>query len=220
MIIKIKAILYDYDGTLVNSKKVIFEGINLVLKRRGLSKIKTNELMNIAGMPLQKGLAKRFESMTEDEMAGFQADFDVYMNVASKKYELIGGTRKTLSYFRKKGAIQAMVTSAPRHQVDLDLNRFGLLEFFELVISREDVDDHKPAPDSILRALSSLNVSAEETVYVGDSYVDLVAGKRAGVRTIGVLTGFCNRQALEDGDPDMIIKSVADLRKVVEVIST
>ena len=219
MIFKVKAIFYDYDGTLVNSKKVIFDGINLVLGSRGLTMIKTKELMNIAGMPLQKGLAKRFEGLTEEEIRGCQTDFDAYMRVASMEYKLIEGTKDALSYFRKKGAIQAVITSAPRHQVDHDLSRFGLHEFLELVISREDVDNHKPAPDSILKALTSLKVNAEESLYVGDSYVDLAAGKRAGVRTIGVLTGFCDRGVLENGDPDMIIDSVADLPKVVEVIS-
>jgi pyrophosphatase PpaX len=142
------------------------------------------------------------------------------MRKASLKYKLIAGTKDVLDYFRKKGAIQAIITSAPRHQVDHDLSRFGLHEFLELVISKEDVDNHKPAPDSILKALTSLKVRAEESLYVGDSYVDLAAGRKARVRTIGVLTGFCDRATLENGDPDMIIDSVADLRKVVEVIST
>jgi len=171
-------------------------------------------------MPLQKGLGKRFKGLTEEEVRACQADFDSYMRVASMKYKLINGAKDTLSYFRKKGATQAVITSAPRHQVDHDLSRFSLNEFFELVIAREDVDNYKPAPDSILKALEKLKVEAKESLYVGDSYVDLAAGKRAGVKTIGVLTGFCDRVTLEKGEPDMIIDSVADLQKVVEVIST
>lgn len=67
MIFKVKAIFYDHDGTLVDSKKVIFDGINLVSKSRGLPRIKTKELMNISGMPLLKGLETRFEGLTEEE---------------------------------------------------------------------------------------------------------------------------------------------------------
>jgi pyrophosphatase PpaX len=216
--IKVKALLYDFDGTLVNSKEVISQGINQVLKKRGLNRLNTSELREIAGAPLQKSLGNKFGMLDKAVVKACQDDFDIYMKVASKRYKLVDGAKEALQSFKNKGAIQALITSAPRHQVAYDLKRFSLKKFFDLVITRDDVENCKPAPDAIKKALKEFGIRTEEAVYIGDSYIDLVAGQEAGVKTMGVLTGFCDRKTLNEGKPDLILKSVADLLGVVEVI--
>ena len=216
--IKVKAIFYDFDGTIIDSKEVIFQGINRVLEKRKLAKLKTSELIEIAGAPLQEILGNKFGMLSKAEVKACQEDFDSYMKIASKEYKLIQGAKEVLQSFKDEGAIQALITSAPRHQVVYDLRRFNLKRFFDSVITRDDVENHKPAPDAIQKALRDFGIRTEEAVYVGDSYIDLVAGQKAQIKTIGVLSGFCDRRTLNKGKPDLILKSVADLLKVVEVI--
>jgi pyrophosphatase PpaX len=84
-------------------------------------------------------------------------------------------------------------------------------EMLDAVVCLEDTDHHKPAPDPILAALDRLRVSNEAAAYVGDSCHDLVAGRRAGVKTVAALWGPMPRADLECERPDHLAESFADL---------
>jgi phosphoglycolate phosphatase-like HAD superfamily hydrolase len=87
---------------------------------------------------------------------------------------------------------------------------------FHTVIGREDHTHRKPHPEAVLNCLNGLGVPAEDAIYVGDSPIDIEAGRRAGVRTVGVLTGTSDRAVLAAVEPDHILDSAADLLSLLE----
>ena len=80
------------------------------------------------------------------------------------------------------------------------------------MITIEDTPEVQPAPDPLIECARRLGVAEEKSVYVGDSYVDLRAGKAAGMMTVGVLTGVDDYETLKREDPDMIVESIFDLQ--------
>ena len=86
-----------------------------------------------------------------------------------------------------------------------------LQDRFDVVITSEDTERHKPEPDPVLAALARLGRPPEGACYVGDAPFDLRAGRAAGVATIGVTWGFFTREALEAEDPDLIVDTPAEL---------
>jgi phosphoglycolate phosphatase-like HAD superfamily hydrolase len=97
------------------------------------------------------------------------------------------------------------------------LQQAGVEELFEVIITTDDVLKRKPAPDPLITCAQQLDMRPGNCVYVGDTATDIKAGKAAGMRTIGVLTGFDEYDTLEKEKPDAIMESVRNLLEVIDV---
>ncbi|MFQ6086061.1 MAG: HAD family hydrolase [Candidatus Bathyarchaeia archaeon] len=208
----IKAVLLDFDGTILDSMGTIHETLNILLKRHGLPEVDAEALGGMAGLPLIEilpGLIPGIDAEVIDEIS--REFFSVYVKISLQRVKPVPRVEEALQSLRRRGTRLAIVTTTPRMVVERELDRFKLGKYFDQVLTREDAPSHKPAPDVILKALRRLRIRAEEAAVVGDSPVDIRAGKAAGVRTIGVLTGLCGLKRLVREGPDLIIDSIADL---------
>jgi phosphoglycolate phosphatase-like HAD superfamily hydrolase len=97
------------------------------------------------------------------------------------------------------------------------LKKAGVDKLFEAIITSDDVEKRKPAPDPLIVCAQQLELKPGGCVYVGDTTTDIKAGKAAGMRTIGVLTGFDGYETLEPENPDAIIDSVRNLMEVIYI---
>ncbi|NIS52904.1 MAG: HAD family hydrolase [Phycisphaerae bacterium] len=93
----------------------------------------------------------------------------------------------------------------------------GVDTLFEVIITSDDVEKRKPAPDPLITCAQQLDIKPGNCVYVGDTTTDIKAGKAAGMLTIGVLTGFDEYEALEKEKPDAIVENIQNLQEVIEV---
>jgi phosphoglycolate phosphatase-like HAD superfamily hydrolase len=105
----------------------------------------------------------------------------------------------------------AIVTSRSRAEADHFVERFELDGCFAAIVAREDVRRQKPAPEPVRRAAERLGHAPEQCIVVGDTVLDIRAGKRAGALTVGVLSGFGERAQLERQGPDLILETMAGL---------
>jgi len=123
--------------------------------------------------------------------------------------EPVTGAPETVRTLHTAGFSLGIATSSGR---DVPfLARWGIRDLFAAIVGREDVVERKPAPDVIVQCLGRLQRSREEAVYVGDSPIDIQAGRAAGVRTVGVLTGTSDYAVLAAEQPDVIVESVVEL---------
>jgi phosphoglycolate phosphatase-like HAD superfamily hydrolase len=97
------------------------------------------------------------------------------------------------------------------------LKNVGVDDLFEAIITSDDVKKRKPAPDPLITCAQQLDMKPGNCVYVGDTTTDIKAGKAAGMRTVAVLTGFDEYEALEKEDPDAIIENVQNLLKIIDM---
>jgi len=127
------------------------------------------------------------------------------------------GVVEAVRAVRQAGLRTGLVTSKTREGALRGLRRIGLVDAIEVVIGADDVREHKPHPEPVLRALDELGAPARGAVYVGDSVHDMRSGRAAGTATAAVLWGPFGREDLEETAPDHWLARPAELLTLLEL---
>jgi HAD superfamily hydrolase (TIGR01549 family) len=142
---------------------------------------------------------------------------EAYPTLFQEQAKLIDGAVSLLNLLALKGLKMGIVTSTPRKHLDHKmaiLEKEGLAKLVNAVITADDAPFKKPAPDPLILCANQLGISVWGCVYIGDSCLDIQAGKSAGMRTIGVLSGFDREESLAVEQPDALIPSVGHLKDI------
>ena len=131
-----------------------------------------------------------------------------------KQVKLIPGTEVLFNEIAVTGIKIGLVTSTPAQRMAvklIPLSNAGLVDLLEVIVTADDVRHKKPSAEPLIQCSQKFGVLPQKCVYVGDTRVDIRAGKAAGMKTVGVLTGFDDYDALKNEMPDAIINSIAQL---------
>ncbi|MHA1689096.1 MAG: HAD family hydrolase, partial [Promethearchaeota archaeon] len=138
----------------------------------------------------------------------------------SKNITLYEGVEELFQFLDEKGIPYTIATTSSKKEVEERLSKFP--EFYKKfdgkIITRSDVKYLKPHPESIIKASKVMNVSLKNIVMIGDMHTDIQMGKNVNAITVGVLTGFFSREQLKQLEPDFIIETVADVKKILDNI--
>lgn len=225
--ISAEAILFDLDGTLIDTTNLILCCFHHSWgKVCGLS-LPRERLIETFGIPLREAMVRLLairSSETELERAilneteVLESLVQEYRSFNAANHDLLAlpfeGTKQTLSQLRSRGYKLGVVTSKSREMALRGLKLCGLESLIDTAVFLEDTDRHKPAPDPILTALGRMSLSPDKAFYVGDSRFDIIAGRAAGVRTVAALWGPYPRTVLEQENPDHLSESVVDLLEI------
>ena len=204
----ISTILFDWDGTLVDSAQ-----LGLVAYEKSFAAL---------GVPFDHEAYRAVYSpnwLTVYEGLGLpkehwqRADELWTQHYDEQSAKLIKGAGETVAEIRQKGYRLGIVSSGNSSRVNREIKEFGLAGFFEVVICHEQIRNRKPHPEGIGIALQQLGVAATQTAYVGDSPEDIQMGKSANVTTVGVLSTYPTSWKLQSAEPDIYLASFADLTK-------
>jgi N-acetyl-D-muramate 6-phosphate phosphatase len=150
----------------------------------------------------------------DDEIVALINWMSLHRKMSSKKFLLIPGVAEMLASL--KGHYRMSVVSARDEKGTLRfLNQFNLTQYFDVLVTGQSAEHTKPYPDPILFAARQMNVKPEECLMIGDTTVDMRAGKSAGVQTVGVLCGFGEEPELLKFGANMILKNTSDLMDVL-----
>ncbi len=205
-----KAVLFDLDGTLIDSLPLIEANCRSTFAALGIPWGK-GEVMQWVGVPLKK-IAEHFAPSGKAEeyfdlyQSFFQRDHDQYLRIYP-------GSRELLQKLKEQNYQTALVTSKGRPAVEKNLAFLNLKPQLDVIITAHDVENHKPHPEPVWKALEGLQVQPEEALFVGDSPFDLEAGQKAGVDTLGVSWGMASREALQVWSPLAVLDKWEDLYK-------
>lgn len=197
------AVLFDFDGTLVDSYAAIAASVNHVRAGRGLAALTVDEVKRHVG--------RGPEHLLRHTVPGgdYEADIAVYRahhpTVMGPLTEVLPGAAETLAWLHGQGVALGLCSNKPRLFSEALLERLGIAGYFRVVVGPEDVARLKPAPDMLLLAMSRLAVRAERTLYVGDMNVDIETARAAGITVWVVATGSESRDALSAAQPDRIL---------------
>jgi phosphoglycolate phosphatase len=216
----IRAIIFDMDGTLIDSidayhaiTKDVMErlGMELTLSREVLFEIfsQGKKLSDVIFPPDLENRGKIVEQFRVLATNAFKETF------SRGNVELIDGVIRLFNELQRRRFSLAIVTSSMTEIVVPFLKARNLHSYLHCVLGRTEVSQLKPAPDPLLKCMEILNVDPYETIYVGDSAIDIQAGKAAGVWTVGVLTGTSDLNRLKAEAPDAILHSVGDLLTIL-----
>lgn len=210
----LRAILFDLDGTLIDSIGLILASYHHTLAAHGLPPVSDAEWLAGVGTPLRVQLARFAE--TPEAMDRLVETYRAY-NLANhdtmvRPYpDVVPLVRR----IRGAGFRTAIVTSKNVEGTRRGLSLAGIEAEIEALVCADTVTHPKPHPEPVLRALELLGTSRDETLFIGDSIHDLESGRAAGVRTGAVLWGPFARAALEPGEPDYWLESPTDLQRLL-----
>ena len=175
---KYKLVLFDLDGTLIDTDKLIFMSYKHVLnKYRSDYKVSFDEMIDFLGPTLMDTFKVYFPNMDHDEII---EEYRAYNVSHHRKFvNAYSGAEKTLKELRELGIRVGIVTSKRKDVADFGLQEFNLDKYCELLIDCNAVSKYKPDPEGIIKAMNYFNVSPEETLMVGDSKSDMLAGINA-----------------------------------------
>jgi len=207
----IKLIIFDLDGTLVDSIVDLTHALNYATKPLGIRERSVDEMRDLVGtgisIVIDKVLAEKGE-FKEKVLARF---LDYYWQNLVAYTTLYPGVEETLKSL--EGYKKAVVTNKREKFAKKGLEELGMKKYFDAILGSDSVGKKKPSPEPILHLLKMFNLNHEDALMVGDSEIDMAAGKGAGVRTVGVTYGYRGKESLFDAE--FIID---DLRELVGVI--
>ena len=222
--LKVAAVIFDLDGTLIDSIDIYFTIVEKALNRLNLPAVSRNRILEAAEseefkweLVLPQDVLNRKAEIIDEAWAVIN---EIAPQMFADNLELIQGAGHIVESLSSNGLKIGLVTSTQRQYLETKmqpLKNAGVDNLFDAIITSDDVEKRKPAPDPLITCAQLLDMKPGNCVYVGDTTTDIKAGKAAGMRTIGVLTGFDEYGALEKEDPDAIIENVQNLLEVIDV---
>ncbi len=210
-----KALIFDLDGTLVDSVQDIAHALNCTLKDLSLPEKSLEEVRDIVGDGVRT-LLGRATGNTKKEFVENAAQIfhHHYRKHCVDNTFLYPGVRELLDFYKNKKL--AVVSNKPYEMILQTLKHCAIENHFKLVLGPESTTNKKPHPEPILKTLEEFSVEANTTLMVGDGTTDMEAGKSAGVFTCAVTYGYRKKEELERYNPDFFIDKIEDLKKIVE----
>ncbi len=207
----VTAILFDLDGTLVDTIGLILHSFRETFRALGVPARDERELLLQIGRPLREQAEDICPQRAEEFFELYQKAYDDNYQDMVREYP---GVREAVEALRERGYRLAVVTSKRRANALRDLEGFGLLPFCELLVSAEDTENHKPHPDPVLKTLERMGVPAHEATFIGDSPFDLRSAHAAGVLAGVVGWGPFPPEVIEGESPDYWIPEPRSLLRL------
>ncbi|MBN1103268.1 MAG: HAD family hydrolase [Deltaproteobacteria bacterium] len=214
----IGAVIFDLDGTLLDTREILFNVVERALESVDLPMVSREVLVEAASegdFDWNRVLPTLSESGREEIIVRIRAVIgEIYPRLLKERATLIPGAARLLRVLSETGTKIALVTSTPKRYMDIKLRVLrssGIEALFDVILGADDVEKKKPDPEPLLECARRLGIAPGECVYIGDMRMDIRAGKSAGMKTVGVLTGFDNPMTLEVESPDVIVDTVAVL---------
>jgi phosphoglycolate phosphatase len=209
----IRAVLFDFDGTLADSYGAIAASVNHVRAGHGLPPLSEEEVRRHVG----RGPEHLMEhTVPAGEVGGNVVAYkEHHPSVMCEQTRLLPGVFEAVKALSRRGYRLGVCSNKPVAFTRVLLGQLGL-DKFEVALGPEDVARPKPAPDMLLAALARLGVKAGETLYVGDMAVDVETARAAGVRVWAVATGSNDAATLRRAAPDRLLEGMEELPRLLE----
>ena len=202
-----KLIIFDMDGTLVNSSVTIANAINFVRKNLGFEPMEQEKILRMVNdhtlNPAQTFYHEK--SFDKDHERWFS---DYYSKNHGKELVLYSGIKELMEDLKKQGHSLAVATNAYRGSTIESLTHLEIYDYFDAIACYDDVAKGKPYPDMLHKILKELNHKSEDTIFIGDGSRDEMASKRANIDYIMVNWGF--------SDHSSAVRSVKELKKYLD----
>jgi len=196
-------ILFDLDGTLIDSTEAILESFHNSFTIHNFPAQEDEKIESLIGYPLDE--MYRALGVDEDVVWDFVATYkEHYRKISTQKTELLENAREAIIEASKFATLAIVTTKTGRYSKVL-MEYFELMHYFEVLVGREDVEHPKPHKEPIITALTRLNKDDNDIWMIGDTKMDLISATNAGVNSIGVLSGYGTKESLEPYT-DIIVK--------------
>lgn len=185
-----KLIVFDLDGTLVDSARDLATAVNLMRRHFGLPPLSVETVKGYVGNGVRMLVTRALEGTGIDVEEALRIQAPIYKAHAMDETALYPGVREVLERLRTLGHVMAVATNKPAESCGLILERLGIREFFLEVLAGGTFPVLKPDPAMILHLMVKAGVAAKDTWVVGDNYTDVEAAHRAGANSVFLTYGY------------------------------
>ena len=212
-------VIFDLDGTLLNTLEDLADGVNHVMEENGYPKRTLEEVRHFVGNGIRRLMEQAVpESVTGDEFERvfeeFRSYYTEHCQIKTRAYD---GIMQLLDTLKKQGYAMAIVSNK-NHAAVCELNEIYFKEYIKVAIGQKDGIRKKPAPDTVIQALKELGKEKETALYVGDSEVDFATAKNSGMDCALVTWGFRTKNELAEFEPTVFIDQPEELLAVLEKV--
>lgn len=212
------AVLFDVDGTIIDSKEYLLEALNRALEDLGEGRVGRSmfEIAKKEELGTLEYYSKNILKKPEKKVLLYSHFIKHYLSLLENEVQLIDSAEKTFRVLSEKKIKTGILTTQYRIMLEVILTRFGLKP--DATITREEVRRKKPAPDQVFALCEKLSVRPFQTLVVGDWTGDMKAGKAAGAKTAGVLSGISSEEELKEAGADFIVPDIGSIPEILKLI--
>lgn len=206
-----KAIIFDIDGTLTFTNRLIFDSFNHITEKYLGKRLSDEEIIALFG-PTEDVILKQ---MFPDKYEEVRKDYYEYYNNNHDIAQLYKGMKELLLDLKKEDIILGIFTGKGRTSSLITLNFLGIRELFDMIVTGDDVKNHKPSPEGILKFVETFNLNPAEVLMIGDAPSDIIASKEAGVEIASVVWDSYSENEVRKLNSKNIFHTVDELRNYI-----
>ena len=212
----IRLIIFDFDGTLGDTRANIVTTMRETIRTMGLPPVGEEEIAATIGLTLEDGFRQMFPGLSDGDTLRCAALYREIFERTRKTLipTLFRHVKETLAALKAKGYSLTVASSRRSASLNEFLQEMAIAEYISYVLGADSVDKAKPAPEPVLKTLHALGFTADECLVVGDMPVDVLMGKAAGASTCAVTYGNAPRAALLSAGADSVIDVFSDLPSI------
>lgn len=213
-----KLVIFDLDGTLLDTKEDLIESINYTLKKFGYQQEEPSVYLDLVGKGIKAVIEHALPEpvRTKEEIARLKSQFECYYSAhmmrLTKPYP---GVIELLTELRHRGVVLAVVSNKAQEEARELIRHYFKSGTFDVVLGQREGEPMKPNPAIVNEILGTTGMDEKDALYVGDSTVDIETAHKAGIISVAVTWGFFTRQELKKYGADYVVDNPADVLKLI-----
>ncbi|HEX7357457.1 MAG TPA: HAD family hydrolase [Ignavibacteriaceae bacterium] len=208
---RFKGIIFDVDGTLTFTNQLIFDSFNHITKKYLGKSFSDEEIIALFG-PTEDVILKE---LCKDEYENARLDYFSYYKNNHDIAQLYDGIKELIIDIYNAGILLSIFTGKGRTSALITLDELGLTEYFDMIVSGDDVENHKPSPEGILMFLNKHNLNPSDVLMIGDAPSDIIAANKSGVEIASVVWDSYAENEVRKLNPNNIFHTVDELRDYI-----
>lgn len=213
----IHQILFDFDYTLADSSEGIIASVNYALEQVGEKNADPGKVRKMIGHSLEDTFGQFIDPADTRKIQSCKKMFMEFADSGAmvRNTVILKEVPETLEWLYENFYSLGIVSTKRRSTIEETLMETELDDFFDVIIGYEDVKQLKPDPEGLLKAVEELGGMINDSIYIGDSLIDIQTAKSAGIPVIAVSTGMTSTEVLQSLAPDALIRSLGELPKLL-----
>ena len=208
---RFKGIIFDVDGTLTFTNQLIFDSFNHITKKYLGRSYSDDEIIALFG-PTEDVILKE---MCKEEYESARKDYYAYYKNNHDIARLYDGIKELIIDINNSGILLSIFTGKGRTSALITLDELGLTNYFDMIVSGDDVENHKPSPEGIIMFLSKHNFDPKEVLMIGDAPSDIIAANECGVEIASVVWDSYAEDEVRKLNSKNLFHSVDELRDFI-----